>query len=160
VKLYPDDWNLRLRLGYVYVSLLHDYEKGSQQFAAAAHLPSAPPYVGALAARLLAADGRLDAAIDITQELLTEVTNEKARESLQLRLLQLVAERDVEKLDVLLEQFATQTGHKASSFGELVAAGLIPQVPRDPWGDGYVLDAASGRASSKHSSGPLKVFEE
>jgi hypothetical protein len=53
----------------------------------------------------------------------------------------LKAQRDCDALDEVIAEYAQRAGHAPSEMRDLVRIGLLPQVPVDPLGIEYVLDA-------------------
>ena len=159
-EVFPDNWQLRLRLGYIYESLLHEYRKAAIQFAEGAKRPGAPPYFGPLAARLLAAKGDTAGAIVVTKALLRDVDDDKAKRKLQLRLNQLYIDRDLHVINAAIAVFNERSGSPPTSLEELVTAGLLPAIPADPLGGQYQYDAALAKASSRNFSGTFSVYLE
>jgi len=159
-QVYPDDWNLRLRLGYVYLSLLQQYSLAAEQFADGAKQPGAPAYFGPLAARLLAAQGELQGAILVTEHLLQETQNDHARALLEQRLRELQVQLDLKTLSEAIAAFKAKEGRPPSSLDELTSAGLISGVPLDPWQVAYGYDPVKGEVTSTHPTSRFVVYDD
>jgi hypothetical protein len=92
--MFPDDWQIALHLLYH-----HIYETGNTRRAAevaqhAATLERAPPYVGRLAATLMAKDKRYDAAVAYLTQLIEQSERPEVKNAYKMRLDELIAERD------------------------------------------------------------------
>jgi len=78
--------------------------------------------------------------------------SEWLRQTSQLRLAQLDALDQIDALRALLVEFTRRTGQSAASWEQIGAAGLLRQLPVDPTGTPYVLDAATGNISVRSDS--------
>jgi len=71
--------------------------------------------------------------------------SEWLQKTAHLRLLQLDALDLIDELQRRLAEFSKRTGQAARSWDQLIAAGLLRDVPRDPSGTPYRLDPETGR---------------
>ena len=65
---------------------------------------------------------------------------------------------EVEYLQALLQRYRQQTGQRAESFQELVAAGWLREWPTDPTGHPYLLVA--GEQILLHEESPIDTSEK
>jgi hypothetical protein len=84
--------------------------------------------------------------------------NGKTRNGKFDRIVKLVrAEIDLREINRLADEHEKETGHRATRMGELVQAGLLKGVPRDPAGYPYVL-GEDGKAELNLNSPLLELM--
>jgi|SRR5438094_9608745 len=105
----------------------------------------------AMAAVIAAQGGELQTSELLWAEIDKNADNDQLRKSAEDHLAALTAEKQIRDLNALLDRYQKKQGRDARSFGELVSAGLLPAVPRDPSGAPYVL-GGDGRAALLPSS--------
>jgi tetratricopeptide (TPR) repeat protein len=140
----PGDWRLYYNLGFIYSLEKKDYLAAAQAFAQGSKVPGAHPFLKILAARMAQRGGDME-----TSKLLWTTTYEtskdpqiKANAISHLRALQV--DEVVPKLEEVVGQYTSRTGHTPDNWAELVRAGYLPGIPLDPVGHPYKL-AAGGK---------------
>ncbi len=129
VRRFPDNWKMRLYLGYNYLNF-HDRPKdAAEQFIEASHLPGAPHYLRPFAARLLTVAGDMDAAFTLVEQSLEDETNPELRRLLEQRLIDLQVERELRRIESAAATFQQQKGRLPTNLDELVTSGLLKEVP-------------------------------
>lgn len=141
----PDYWRLWQDLGFIYYWDLKDYPSAARVFRAGSERPGAEVWMKILAASVAAKGGEVRTSRLLWREIYRNAENDQIRKSAQEHLLALDAKDGIEKLDALLMSFRARQGREARSIEELVAAGLLTAVPRDPSGFPYVV-SSDGRA--------------
>jgi tetratricopeptide (TPR) repeat protein len=147
----PDDWRLWQDLGFIYYGDLKDYARAAQAFAMGSERPGAPLWMKAMAAVVAAQGGELETSRLLWMEMYRHPENDQLRTSALEHLAALQAQEQLERLDALLAAYGEREGRAARSLQELVKAGLLRALPRDPSGAPYVL-GADGRARLAPSS--------
>lgn len=142
VRHRPDDWRIWFSLGFVRGFYLNDNEGAAQAMRAAARLPGSPSYLPLLATRLAANADDLRAAEAMAHEMLAQATEEATREEWSARLVELQAEGRARLIDRAAAQFKRRTGALPRSPEELVRAGDLREVPPEPRGGTWTIDAA------------------
>jgi tetratricopeptide (TPR) repeat protein len=138
-------WRIQFLLGFNYFMEKQDYERGAQALQKAVDL-GGPPYLQFLVTRLYAHVGEADTAMSFIQARLMHEETPKIRQRLQKRYSDLWINRDLAAIDQAIEKFTAANGHAPQRVDELVAAGFLPKLPRDPRGGAYTIE--SGHASS------------
>jgi tetratricopeptide (TPR) repeat protein len=142
----PDAWRLYQHLGYVYWQG-QEYTKASETYSAGAKLPGAPKWMAEMGARTAAEGGSRRAAREMYQHLYDESTDEKVKELLARRLMQVDSFEERDRIRIVLAQYVQQFGKCPASWRSVAAnlqrAGLAinPATgePLDPSGAPYVL---------------------
>src|SRR5580698_1092988 len=139
IRNNPDDWRLYYDLGFVYYTELKDYAHAADAFARGSQVPGAHPFLRVMAAQMAQHGGELRMAQMMwsTTYQSTEDRDVRANAATHLRALQV--EQDVTNLEDSVAAYRAQTGHLPNSFADLQAAGLLHEIPVDPFGHTYKL---------------------
>ena len=104
----------------------------------------------------------IDSALQTARLLWLEIDrtaeNEQLRRTAQDHLAALDAREQILQLDALLARYREREGHAARSLQDLVTAGLLQAVPRDPSGAPYVI-GEDGRIGAPDSKVDLRLLE-
>jgi hypothetical protein len=133
----PNEWRLWVDLGFIYYWDLKDYASAARVFRVGSERPGAKLWVRTLAASVAAKGGELETSRLLWSEIYRQADNEQIRHSAQEHLFALTAQEEINRLNDLLEAYARQFGRRADSLSDLLAAGLLKVVPRDPSGVAY-----------------------
>jgi tetratricopeptide (TPR) repeat protein len=158
VKANPDVWNIPFLLGYNYYFLLGDPAKGAEYIMQAARLPDGPSYLPGLATRMAAEAGNPDTALAFLEARLQETHDPEMREVLAYRMKEVIIERDLLILESAVEAYRTQHRALPATLTDLVVAGALPSLPREPFGGDYRLDPQTGSVSSSTHPERLRTF--
>ena len=156
LKFFPHDDPLKLYLAYNLTYFRHDYRRAGHLLQEVAANPRAPPYVGALATRLLAQSGEIDAGLALAQTLEQTAPDEETRAAFAKRVKQIQLERVLQEIDRAIASYRARTGKLPTTVAELIVTGDLPQFPVDPLG-GKIYIARDGRARSDAESYRLEL---
>lgn len=154
----PQVWYIPFLLGYNYYFLLADPAKGAEYIMKAASLPDRPAYLPGLATRMAAEAGSPDMALAFLEARLLETQDPQTRESLANRMKEVIIERDIRILGDAVEAYRTQHRAVPATLTDLVAAGVLPMLPQEPFGGDYRLDPKTGSVSSSTHPERLRTF--
>lgn len=135
----PDCHELAEAAGWDMFIRYRDRKEGIRYFKAAVSMPGAPHRL----ARFLAAWSEdeegwsFDEALSYWMEVREEAESEYDRVVCDRQIYRLMTARDTELLDALLQRWRERTGSCPASWGEVVDAGWLPEVPVDYFGHGY-----------------------
>lgn len=152
IRSTPDRWEYYHDIGFVQYWHLHDYRKAAEWFARGGDRPGAPWWLRTYAAIMLTRGGDRQASRAMWQNMLQLSDNDWLRQNAQLRLMQLDALDQIDYLQRLVQEFEHRMGDPPSSWGDLVAARLLPRPPVDPAGTAYVLNRETGAIALSGSS--------
>ena len=158
VTANPEVWNIPFLLGYNYYFLLGDPAKGAEYIMEAARRPDGPAYLPGLATRMAAEAGSPDTALVFLEARLRETQDQQMRESLADRMKEVIIERDIRILESAVETYRTQHQTLPATANDLVAAGILPMLPQEPFGGDYRLDPKTGSVSSSTHPERLRTF--
>jgi hypothetical protein len=131
VARWPDDWQMRLYLGFYLLNFREDPVGAAEQFSKAAPIPGAPAYLKGFAAKLLALSGTIDRGKLFTEQMLAITDDPDERAKLKQRLREIEAEGVLRKVEAAAEQFRDRQGRWPIGLGELAALGPLPHLPPD-----------------------------
>jgi len=153
----PEVWQLPFYVGYDYFYEVHDPVQAAKYLRIASELPGAPAYLPKLAARMTVEAGDPDAALEFLQRLYQQLQDERLRESLVQRMKEVVAERDIRFLEEGVRRYKSRYGKRPANLNDLVTKGIIQQIPEEPLGGVYQLQASDGTVASTGLSQRLRV---
>lgn len=158
VNANPEAWNIPFLLGYNYYFLLGDPAKGAEYIMKAASLPDRPSYLPGLATRLASEAGSPDTALAFLEARLLETQDPEMRGVLASRTKEVIIERDLRLLERAVAAYRTQHRALPATLTDLVASGVVPVLPQEPFGGDYRLDRKSGVVSSSTHPERLRTF--
>jgi tetratricopeptide (TPR) repeat protein len=139
IRANPQAWRLYYALGFIHYMDRKDYAAAAQVFREGSNLPNAHPWLKTLAAQTALKAGDIEtsrmmwtATYDTTQDRMIRQTAVRHLRALQ-------ADADVTELERLVELYRQQKGRMPASFRDLIDAGMLLGIPRDPVGNPYLL---------------------
>lgn len=159
-KANPEVWNIPFLLGYNYYFLLGNPTKGAEFIMQAASLPEGPSYLPGLATRMAAEAGSPETALVFLEARLRETQDPEMREFLANRMKEVMIERDVRLLERAVGTYQTQYQAIPITLMDLVTAGALPNLPDEPFGGDYQLDAKTGSVASSTHPDRLRTFHK
>jgi|CXWL01.1.fsa_nt_gi hypothetical protein len=154
----PEVWYIPFLLGYNYYFLLGDPAKGAEHIIRAASLPDGPSYLPGLATRMAAEAGNPETALAFLEARLLETQDPEMREFLANRMKEVIIERDLRILGSAVAVYWTQHHSFPVRLTDLVAVGVLPMLPKEPFGGDYRLDPTTGAISSSTRPERLRTF--
>jgi len=147
LRAQPDNWRIAQDMGFVYYFYVADYQQAGNWFNRAADMPGAPNWLRPVAAVTLAQGGNRASARQLWTEIQRDADADWLREQAQYRLAQLDAMDGIDVLERVVQQYRARTGALPSSWTDLMRAGVLRAVPRDPLRNPFQLDAATGKVT-------------
>lgn len=138
---FPGQWLLPFHIGYIRYFGLSDPTGGGQALKEAAAIPGCPPYIGLLATRMLAEGREPETALALLDAMIREEKDPGRRELFHERRAHVEVERDLQILERAVASYRAREGRNPSSLEDLLAAGILGGIPREPGGGLYRLDA-------------------
>jgi tetratricopeptide (TPR) repeat protein len=117
----PSSWRLYHYLGYIYWQR-KDYAQASDIYAAGAKLPGAPPWMGAMSARMKAEGGSRDAAREMYRHLYDGSNDEAVKEMVTKQMMRLDSLDDRDVIRRVLTDYQTQSGRCVSAWRDVAGA--------------------------------------
>jgi tetratricopeptide (TPR) repeat protein len=156
---FPDSWYLHWLIGFNYYFFKNDLQKAAFHLGRAAELPGTHPYVSRLAAVVYAHGVDTRAAESFLRDLANSTQDESMRSMLSVRLLELQLGRDLDALDEAVQRFKETRGALPTTLEEMLNAGVVARLPREPFGGSYVLDPETGKVKTTSGHAALRLYE-
>ncbi len=137
----PGYWRLWQDVGFIYYWDLQDYRAAARAFRAGSERPGAMPWMKVLAATVLAKGGDLSTSRLLWSQIYEHAENGDLQRSAFEHLQALRAKEDIAALELLVRQFRQRYGQNPVSLKQLVDAGFLKALPRDPSGAPYAMGA-------------------
>jgi tetratricopeptide (TPR) repeat protein len=141
----PTRWEFLHDIAFVYYWWLEDYEQAARWFERASQVPGAPEWLGPLAAVTLARGGDRENSRLLWRRLLESAEHEYLRRAAEHRLIQLAVMDQLDQLESILQRYRVRYGEQPRTWAPLVDQGWLRDVPADPDGVPYIIDAGTGR---------------
>jgi tetratricopeptide (TPR) repeat protein len=135
----PDYWRLWQDLGFIYYWDLKDYDTAARIFQTGSERPGAMVWMKVLAATVSAEGGGIQTSRILWSEIYEHADNDQIRQSALEHLAALQALEDLQGLTARVTAFREREGRAPRSWSEMIEAGLLRSVPRDPTGLPYRL---------------------
>ncbi len=144
------DWLLPFYAGFNHYYFLHDNAKAAKLLEEAAKRSGGAPLLATLAARLAYQANQTESAIIFLEEMLRQASDDYSRREYGQRL---AALKDILALEKAVAEFQTKLGRAPTTLSELIAQGILSELPREPYGGTYELDQVSGAVRSSTDLG-------
>lgn len=155
----PSWWSYPYYLAFNAWFYRGDYADGARWAQIAARTPGASPNISHLAVSLSSKNGTPEQAITLLEELRATVKDESTAAKLDEQLKLALLERDAQALERAMAEYRARSGAAPTSLDQLVASGLLPALPRDPFGGTYRIDPADGKVHSSANAFRFKPQE-
>jgi hypothetical protein len=156
LKLFPDDLKLNILLAYNLSAFHKQYREAAEVLERAARLPDAPAYLPALATRLYAQSGSVDAGLALARSL-AQSEDPETREIFQQRVRDLEMEGELRRVDAAIGDFRQAFGVAPPDIDTLLWLGFLKEPPYDPKGGGFYI-GHDERAYSETQQRRLEIF--
>jgi len=145
LKENPDEWRLYYDLGFVYYVDMKDYAKASAAFEEGSKNPKAYIWMKVLAAKIAGEGESPETSYFLWQQVYNTTTDKYIKQNAADHLILMRAQLDLKQIDRLADAYEKKTGRRPTRMAELVEAGLLEGIMKDPDGYPYVL-GESGKA--------------
>jgi hypothetical protein len=139
LKENPEFWRFYQDLGNVYYFDKKDYAKASEAFQKGSNFPGAYIWMRVMAAKIAEEGESLETSYFLWKQVYETTTDEQIRKNAEKHLKLVTAEMNMQEIDRVADEYEKQTGRRANRLSELVQAGLLKGIPRDPEGFPYVF---------------------
>ncbi len=99
-----------------------------------------------------------EVALQLLRALWLQTQDREMREVLENRAKEIIIERDIQALESARDAYRDKRGRLPKALNDLVMSGEVRQIPDEPFGGTYSLDAQTGEVSSSSHPKRLKVF--
>jgi len=142
IQANPEYWRLYEDLGFVYYFDLKDYQKASAAFLEGSKKPNALVWMKIMAAKVAAEGESFETSLFLWKDIYDTSADPSVKKNALMHLQLLTVKEDCKQLDALADEYAKRYGKRPSRMSDLVQAGLVRGIPRDPLGFPYVFGAS------------------
>ena len=135
-KNRPWDYRPQFYIGFNYLYFKKDSKNAAPHLRIAAENPNAPSYLKGLAARVSLYAGETGIGILFLENLIRETHDPNMLKYLEKRL---TALKRMFFLEQKVKEYKEKNGRPPASLDDLVASGIIPEIPEDPYGGKFIL---------------------
>jgi hypothetical protein len=139
IRENPSAWRLYFTLGFIHYLDRKDFKAAQQAFEKGSEVPGAHPWMKVMAARMAEKGNTTTVALELWNAIYQTNKDPMLRETALKHILSLQATVDMEELARRVAAYRQQTGALPSAWEDLIRAGLLRTVPRDPTGSPYRL---------------------
>ena len=144
----PNAWEYPFDEGFIYHTVLRDYEKAGAAYRRAAELPGSPDLAARLAGLSYAKLGDRDSAREIWRAIRDEAENDLTRSVAERNLKNLDLEDAEETLTKAVHRYREAHGRIPANWEEMIRAGALPAIPTEPFGGAYYWDPGTEQVYS------------
>lgn len=155
----PQSWLLRYWLGFYEYFFRDDLDAATEHLRRAAEIPGAPPQVAALLAVLLKERYGPRSAVRFLEEMASGTTDPRLRDILDRQKRRAILAEHLDELQKAVAEYRRRFGRFPSKVEDVVSAGILSAVPREPFGGQYAIDPVSGAVTTTSGMKPLRVHE-
>lgn len=148
ISFEPNYWRYQYLLGFNYWYFHEQKDKAQKTLQQAALIKGAPMFLANLAARLSADSDNPQLALSFLDDLLRRTTDQHARRALIEKRKLAEVTRDIAVLNSLIEKYENATNTRVNDFSQLISAGMLKELPKDPYAEVYQLDADTREITS------------
>lgn len=148
IRHNPQEWRLPFLLGFNLYFELGDNHKAAEAMTLAARIPGAPEIITRLAAKLLVSAKSPQQAVELLAKIYEDASDENVKRLLEQRLREAIVERDLAVFENAIERFQAQHSQRPARLDQLVQAGLLRELPQEPFGGHYHYNAETGEVRS------------
>lgn len=154
---HPRYYYLPFFLAFDYMYYKGDYLSAAHYLEQAAKYPQAPPYLPKLVARLYANADSPEVAATFLQEMIQATDRQDLKESLTLRLHQVINQANLKQLNLAVDTFHLKFEKDPFSLNDLLDTGIVSDIPVDPRGGTYYIDGTDHGVKNTIQAKELKV---
>jgi hypothetical protein len=139
IRQNPDHWRLYFSLGFVHYLDRRDFKAAQEAFQKGSEVPGALPWMAVMAARMAERGNTTAVALELWNTIYQTNQNPSVKESAGKHIVSLQAAADIDALSQRVAAYREKTGTLPSSWIDLIRAGWLRGIPRDPTGAPYRL---------------------
>jgi hypothetical protein len=153
VRAIPDSWGLAYYLGFTHFFFKNDSDVAAAHLQRAVRLPGAHPGVARLATIVTTEASGPETAMAFLRDLEQNLDSEQVRRVIHRNMQESAAAVALRHLDSQIVAYTKATGRAPQTLNEMIDAGFLQEVPRDPMG-GHFEIGSDGRARSSTGKTP------
>lgn len=132
------DWSLPFFSGFNYFFFLNENDNASEWLMKASRRPGASPTIASLASKMAFKASRTEISISFLEEMIKQTDDESMKKLFEERV---EAYKAILELEKAVDAYRQKFGEKPSTLEGLVKKGIIAEIPEDPYGGKFSIDA-------------------
>jgi hypothetical protein len=153
IQANPEYWRLYEDLGFVYYFDLKDYQKASEAFLEGSKKPGAQIWMKVMAAKIAAEGESFSTSMFLWKDIYESASDPTIKKNALLHLQLLKVREDCKQLNALADEYEKRNGRRPTRMVELVQAGLLRGLPKDP--EGFAYDFGESGKAELNLDSPL-----
>lgn len=145
----PDQWIFPLQAGHYAHMFANDFERAERYYKKAMDIKGSPPIARRLYANAAFERTSYQAAWQNWLEVYETTDDERVRKIASNHLYRTKAAIDIQAIDQAITQFMVTQGRLPRELSELVAKGLLQNIPRDLDEKAYIYDRKTGEVKTR-----------
>src|SRR5258708_4074037 len=139
IRANPEYWRLYFTLGYIHYFDRKDYKAAQLAFQRGSEVPGALPWMKVMAATMAQHAGESATAAEIWRRIYESTDDPAIRQNAVQHFVALQVDTDVTELQHRVDLYREKMNRAPSGWPDLIQAGLLKRIPRDPGNTPYVL---------------------
>lgn len=139
IRANPEAWRLYYMLGYIHYLERNDTKAAAAAFESGSKLPGAQAWMKVMAAIMAHRGGDLQTSRFLWMKIYESTEDNMIRDNAVRRLVALRIDEEVGQLELRAQEYQRRSGEFPTTWQQLIAAGLLYEVPHDPGGAPYLL---------------------
>jgi|ERR1700683_538731 len=135
----PNDWQFEYQLGCIHYWNTHDYKAAAAAFWKAGNMQGSPEWMKAFAAAVEQKGNSPDVSRAMWLEAFREAKDPRLLNNARYQLARLQVGQDLKIIDQAAAEYQKREGRAATTMPDLVSAGILRGVARDPSGHAYKI---------------------
>jgi tetratricopeptide (TPR) repeat protein len=148
IRSNPEGWEIPFDLGFLYFVERNDWARAALYFRLASHVEDSPEITKRFTAFAYKRAGKTELSRALWEQLYASTGNTVIRDAADLAIKNIDLDRAQERLSEAVARFHEATGRSPGRLSDLVRAGFTKEIPRDPFGGFYFIDASTNRVLS------------
>jgi hypothetical protein len=139
IRANPDYWRLYFTLGHIHYFDRKDYKAAQIAFQKGSEVPGALNWMKVMAAAMAQHAGETGTSMQIWRKLYETSEDPLIKQNAVQHFAALQVDEEVKELERRIQVYHDRTGQAPTGWIDLVRAGLLRGIPRDPNGVPYLL---------------------
>jgi tetratricopeptide (TPR) repeat protein len=139
IRNNPSYWRLYFTLGFIHYMDRHDYKAAQRAFEKGSQVSGALPWMKVMAARMAEKGEDPGTAMYLWKTIYETTHDATVKETASQHLLSIQADLEMDELERRTHAYQERFGRVPEQWADLIRAGLLRGIPRDPEGNAYKL---------------------
>jgi len=148
IRSNPATWEIPFDLGFLYFVERNDWVRAALYFRLASHVENSPEITKRFTAFAYKRAGKTEVSRALWEQLYASTGNTVIKNAAELAIKNIDLDQTQESLSEAVARFHEATGRFPGRLSDLVRAGLVSEIPKDPFDGFYFIDTSTNRVLS------------